>query len=168
MTPKVFWISGPWQGRIGILARPRGGDWLEDEIASWGNLGVDVIVSLLTPDEETDLELLRERTLAEQQGISFISFPVLDRGIPASSSDAAELLNRLRNALESGQTIAVHCRQGIGRSALVAAGALVASGIDPTNALKMVSVARGIPVPETPQQKAWVEALPDVIAVAGR
>jgi len=46
--------SGFWPGRLGIAARPRGGDWLIDELRSWRKAGVHVVVSLLTPDEERD------------------------------------------------------------------------------------------------------------------
>ncbi len=57
MYTKLYWIDGPWRGKLAIAARPRGGDWIADEIASWRGSGVDVIVSLLTAEEERDLEL---------------------------------------------------------------------------------------------------------------
>ena len=37
---KLYWISGPWAGKLAIAARPRGGDWLEDEIRDWKNGGI--------------------------------------------------------------------------------------------------------------------------------
>ena len=46
----------------------------------------------------------------------------------------------------------VHCRQGIGRSGLVAACLLVRKGISPGAAVEMVSAARGVSVPETTEQ----------------
>jgi hypothetical protein len=51
MRAKVFWVNGPWLGRLGILPRPRGGDWLSDEAKAWREAGVDVVVSLLEPEE---------------------------------------------------------------------------------------------------------------------
>ena len=47
MPTKVFWVDGPWRGRLGILPRPRGGDWLRDETMAWREAGLDVVVSLL-------------------------------------------------------------------------------------------------------------------------
>ena len=35
MHTELYWIPGPWLGRLAIMPRPRGGDWLEDEIRSW-------------------------------------------------------------------------------------------------------------------------------------
>jgi protein-tyrosine phosphatase len=62
----------------------------------------------------------------------------------------------LESKLLEGKGVAIHCRQGIGRSALLAACLLILAGIDSATALKRVSVARGCPVPETPEQREWV------------
>ena len=43
----VHWIEAPSHGRLGIMARPRGGDWLEDDLRRLVWSGVNVIVSLL-------------------------------------------------------------------------------------------------------------------------
>ena len=53
-------IEGPWRGQLAIIARPRGGDWLAEEVQDWKNEGFDVIVSLLTTDEERDLGLTED------------------------------------------------------------------------------------------------------------
>ncbi len=60
MDKEVFWITGPWPGRLAIALRPRGGDWLSDEIRSWRDMGLNVVVSLLTPNEILELELDQE------------------------------------------------------------------------------------------------------------
>jgi protein-tyrosine phosphatase len=67
-----------------------------------------------------------------------------------------DLVNRLQELLVQAKNVAVHCRQGIGRSALIIAGLLVSAGMTPEAALERVSVARGQPVPETPEQRRWV------------
>ena len=41
--------SGP--GRLSTMARPRGGDWLADEMAALRRRGVDVLVCALTDPE---------------------------------------------------------------------------------------------------------------------
>jgi hypothetical protein len=41
MLTKVYWVDGPWRGRLGILPRPRGGDWLRDETTGWREAGVE-------------------------------------------------------------------------------------------------------------------------------
>jgi protein-tyrosine phosphatase len=66
----------------------------------------------------------------------------------------------IAGALELGKTVAVHCRQSIGRAGLVAAGVLIASGVAPDQAIETVSAARGLPIPETSEQREWVRRLP--------
>jgi hypothetical protein len=59
MKPDINWIPGPWRGRLAIAARPRGGDWLEDELKGWSESGVKVVVSLLETDEAIALGVSR-------------------------------------------------------------------------------------------------------------
>jgi protein-tyrosine phosphatase len=158
MRVELYWIEGPWPGRLAILPRPRGGDWLEDEIDAWRRAGVDMVVSLLTPDEVTDLGLGDEANISRRNGIDFASFPIPDRGVPSSAAAAAELVTKLDAALANGRTVAVHCRQGIGRSAVIAASLLTRAGLDPERAFRRIGAARGLPVPETDEQRAWVES----------
>lgn len=160
MNPDLFWIPGPWRGRLAVATRPRGGDWLEDEASGWRRAGLDVVVSLLEKEEAAQLELVHEEDVAESKSLHFISFPIPDRGVPASMPSALSLLRKIAEALEEGKNVAVHCRQGIGRSGLIAAGVLVTSGIGVEKAIDIVSAARGHAVPETPAQLEWIHHLP--------
>jgi hypothetical protein len=92
---RAYWIEGPWKGRLAIVPRPRGGDWLEDEISGWREAGINTVVSFLTPDEVTDFELEAENKPCEGHGIRFVSFPIPDRGVPASTAAAANLVDDL-------------------------------------------------------------------------
>ena len=165
MKADLFWIPGPWRGRLAIATRPRGGDWLDDEVRAWRQADLDVIVSLLENDENDQLDLLGERQATEAHALRFISFPIPDRGIPVSVHEAASLIGTISDQLNAGKNVAVHCRQGIGRSGLIAAGALIAAGTSPDEAMQIVSSARGIVVPETPEQRRWTERLPSGLAV---
>lgn len=119
---RVFWVAGLKKGRLGILPRPRGGDWLDDEIAAWREAGVELVVSLLEPEEAKQLVLQEEARAAAANGIAFRAFPIPDRGVPPSKEAVAELATDIIAALDKGQSVAVHCRQGIGRSGLIAGG----------------------------------------------
>jgi protein-tyrosine phosphatase len=160
MSPDLFWIAGPWRGRLAIATRPRGGDWLNDEVSGWRRAGIDVVVSLLESKEADQLGLLEESKVAEAEGLRFISFPIPDRGVPASVPAAISLMADVASSLDEGKNVAMHCRQGVGRSGLVAAGVLVNSGVSPEDAIKAVRSARGFDVPETADQRLWVEQLP--------
>jgi protein-tyrosine phosphatase len=160
MKAELFWIPGPWRGRLAIAARPRGGDWLDDEASAWRQANIDVVVSLLENEEAGQLDLLDERRAAEDHCISFISFPIPDRGVPASVQESVSLITRIGAQLDAGKNVALHCRQGIGRSGLIAAGVLMASGASPEEAMQIVGSARGISIPETLEQRRWTQQLP--------
>jgi protein-tyrosine phosphatase len=147
-------VSGP--GRLAIAPRPRGGDWLEDEISALAREGVQVVVSALTAEEITELDLADEGKLCETQGIEYVAFPIQDRGVPSSPVRTAALVRRLEAKLVEGKMVAIHCRQGVGRSALVAACLLVALGLNPDTAFERIRVARGCEVPDTDEQREWV------------
>jgi protein-tyrosine phosphatase len=160
MSPDLFWIPGPWRGRLAVATRPRGGDWLEEEVSGWRGAGLVVVVSLLEKEEAAQLELGLEADVAESKGIHFVAFPIPDRGVPASTQDAFSLLSNIVGALEAGKNVAVHCRQGVGRSGLIAAGLLVTSGMGVEKAIKVISAARGQTIPETSVQLQWIKHLP--------
>jgi protein-tyrosine phosphatase len=153
---KNFWIPGPWTGKLAITTRPRGGEWLEDEVRAWRGAGIDVVVSLLTAEESLEFGLTAERELCERHVLRFFQFPIADLGIPTSREAALALLSKLEGLLARGRNVAIHCRQSIGRSGLMAASLLVMSGSDALKALETVSLARELTVPETSQQREWV------------
>lgn len=160
MNTRLLWIPGPWRGKLAVASRPRGGDWLDDEINGWRKAGLDVVVSLLEKDEAAQFELDHEGDVAESKGVRFVSFPIPDRGVPASTREALSLFSTISAALEAGKNVAVHCRQGIGRSGLIAAGVLLTSGMGVDKALELVGAARGEVVPETQAQLQWIKHLP--------
>lgn len=167
MRAELYLIPTPAPGRVAILPRPRGGDWLADEVAAWRRAGVDIVLSMLTPDEVADLGLTAEADECRAHGIEFLTLPVPDRGVPALGA-AADMIARLAGLVAGGKTVAIHCRQGIGRSAIVAAGVLVTLGVDAEAALRTVGEARGCPVPETPEQRRWVAGFAASLTHAAR
>jgi predicted protein tyrosine phosphatase len=161
MLPRVFWIDAPNAGRLAIMPRPRAGDWLEDEIASWKDAGIDTVISLLESAEIAELGLGQEAALCAAQGIELVTFPIPDRGVPASRGDTIDLVTVACARLAAGKAVAVHCRAGIGRSALVAACALTRCGYDAPDAFMMIAASRGVAVPDTDAQRNWVIAFQD-------
>jgi protein-tyrosine phosphatase len=145
-------------GRLAIMARPRAEDWLDDEIAGWKLARLDLIVCLLEPDEVVELSLQREVMPCEARGIAFMSFPIPNRGVPRSMRGGAALGEIVASGVAGGRSIAVHCRAGIGRSSVIAACALICAGSDTDRAFAQIRNARGIDVPDTPEQRDWVVA----------
>ena len=155
MVSRVHWLSQPEYPALGIMPRPFGGALLEEEIARLKQQGVDVLVSLLTPEETEEEELQQEADLCAQNGIEFISFPIPDRAVPPRDGTFTRFLHGLLERLAEGKRVAVHCWAGIGRSGLVAACLLVAHKVPLAAAVRAVSLARGWPIPDTEEQLEW-------------
>jgi protein-tyrosine phosphatase len=165
MRPDVFWIRAPLIGRLAVMPRPRAGEWLDDEIIGWQTEGIDTVISLLELAEISELGLEREAELSREHGIEFVSFPIPDRGLPASLRDATTLVYAVASQIREGKAVAIHCRAGIGRSSLIAAGVLICSGLSAGDAFRKISVARGIDVPDTEAQREWVMAFGKATAI---
>jgi protein-tyrosine phosphatase len=113
MPRELYWLDGSWPGKLAVGSRPRGGDWLKDEIAGWKRADVNAVLSLLTPDEERSLNLRDEADEVRAQGMHFTSFPIPDRQIPRSEAKWSEVLDGVARDLSTGKNVLVHCRQGI-------------------------------------------------------
>jgi protein-tyrosine phosphatase len=147
-------IDGP--GGLAISPRPRGGDWLDDDVAALAQNGVGVLVSLLCADEARDLGLQDEAAVCAQHNIEFISLPVTDMCAPDEESDFIAEVHRLAELVAGGASVAVHCRQSIGRSGVLAVSIAIGTGLELEKALEAVSAARGLRVPETREQMDWL------------
>ena len=156
LATTIFKIPVSGSGSLAITTRPRGGDWLDDDIGSLRRHGIDVLVSLLGIDEAHELGLADESRACSAAGIEFLQVPVPDFGTP---QDPVEFIQKTRDLvalLHGGKSVAVHCRQGIGRSGLLAVSVLVQTGVPLAAAIDVVSRARGVSVPEAPAQLEWL------------
>jgi len=152
----IYWIE--LEGaHLGIMARPRGNDWLVDDLRALKHAGVDVIVSALTAPEAEELGLIEEGEGCAQNGLLFIPFPIEDRSLPAHFTDFGVFVNKLLEHSRNGRSVVIHCRAGIGRSSLIAAAVLTRMGLSADEAFRLIEQARGRPVPDTPEQRRWVE-----------
>lgn len=159
-TSRLYTVPVLPVGQVSIVQRPRGGDWLADDIRTLVKHNVDVLVSLLTPAEIVELDLANEADICRVQGLTYFSYPLQDLSTPPFSAELFALLTQLHALLTEGKHIAAHCRMGLGRSALLAASVLVLSGLTPEQACTNLSCVRGYTVPEMEEQRAWVKELP--------
>jgi protein-tyrosine phosphatase len=158
MRPTLFLIEQPDAGQLSTMAKPRGGEWLSDEMTALRTAGVDILVCALTPTELHDVDLVAEPDEARNAGLEFVPLPIPDRGVPDPRTVLADL-QRLAARLRAGAHIVTHCRAGIGRSSLLAAGILVLNGLDPEVVWHRIEQARGLPVPDTQAQRLWLDDL---------
>ena len=148
---ELYWISD----FVAVATRPRGGDWLRDDLAAAQLRGARIVVSCLTREEESELRLDSESDAARSLGLEFARIAIEDQGTPQPGL-VEEVLSWIRRSATPETKIVIHCRQGLGRSPLVAAAMLVRNGVRPTEAWEAVALARGRPVPETDEQRAWL------------
>jgi protein-tyrosine phosphatase len=152
----IFWIRHEDEPRLAIVSRPRGGDWLKNDLLKLRQYGIDVLVSMLTSEESEELDLADERLVAEGVGLTFQSFPIPDRAVPEDTEAFRAFIHGLANDVRAGKRIGVHCRMCIGRSTLTAASTLRDLGWSGTGALSLVEDARGCSVPDTSEQRRWI------------
>jgi len=153
---EVFWIDGHPPPTLAVVLRPRGGDWLHDELERMKQSGISTLVSLLEPEEAECLGLADEGPLAGRLGMTFLSYPIPDTHVPPDTRNFRAFAAGLANRLRHGEHIGVHCRGSIGRSTITAAAALIHLGWKPAAALTAIQKARGCPVPDTDEQAAWI------------
>ena len=152
----IFWIGDTNAPHLAIVMRPRGEDWLEDELIRIGRSGVEAVVSLLEPFEADMLGLGREEVLARAAGLEFLSYPIPDRQVPGDVIAYRRFVGGIAERLARGERVGVHCRGCIGRATITAACALIHLGWKPRSALEAVEQARGVRVPDTPEQETWI------------
>ena len=154
-----FPIAVPLPGALWMMRCPPGGPRLGPALGTLGCDGIDAVVSLLPDHEVRSLDVLGEPAHLARLGIDFLSCPITDYAVPDDLATIARLGDDVVARLTAGQRVVVHCRGGIGRSGLVACAVLVRVGATARTAFALASAARGVPGPETAEQRAFVERL---------
>ena len=142
---------------LAIIIRPYGDVPLDEHMRAFRNAGIDVIVSMLQQGEARSLGLEDEADAANGAGLLFENFPLPDADVPPNLQRFIDFLEHLENHIAAGRRIAIHCRASIGRAPLTAASLLIRSGMTPAKAWSQIATIRECPVPDTTNQRKWVE-----------
>lgn len=154
-----LWLNTASALNLAIVPRPGGGAWLNEDIWQLKSEGIDILVSLLTPEEAHELELEHEPAACASAGISFVNFPLPEHQVPPSRHAFLTFAQMLHRRASEGLNVGVHCRECIGRSAVLLATLLRLQGLSAKDAFDRISAARGVRVPETAEQARWVAGL---------
>lgn len=154
-APRAYPVERAGAGRLALMAAPRGGALLVADVAALAASGVTDVVCLLPAAELARLGLTGEPEALRRNGIVVHRLPVRDFGVPARGA-VRPVVDAVVRRLAEGASVVVHCRGGVGRSGTVAACVLVAEGLAPADAWRVLARARGRRVPETFWQKGFV------------
>lgn len=141
---------------MAIVRRPEPGA-VDAAAEAWRTAGIDHVISLLEDHEAHELGIEAEAHACRTLGLSFTGFPIADRGVPDSQLKMRRLAEEAADRIRDGESVAVHCRAGIGRSGLAAAAILCLLGHGPDEAFERIRAARRVTVPDTDEQRRWVE-----------
>ena len=154
IQPSIYRVEADLPGRLYLMPKPST-IWLADDLGALCEMGITYLVSLLCDDELADLGLEAEAQICSRIGMTFTRLPVADRGIPERRSFTA-LASSLAEDVRQGGSVAVHCRGGIGRAGMLSACVLQHFNISPHDAVELVRSARGVDVPDTNEQMAFI------------
>lgn len=158
MYTKIYWLHQfDNNARLGIMARPRGGEWLDEEIGMLKKQNIHILVSLLELQEIAELNLNKEQQLCTMHGISYINYSIADRNIPAKSNKLEPFINNLNEKIKEGHSVVIHCRMGIGRSSIIAGCLLLEAGLKTDYIMQHITKVRGLKVPDTDEQVRWLK-----------
>lgn len=113
---------------------------------------------MLKPNERPGWE--QEEEICHALGMDFYSIPILDHSVPQADETPliATRLTEVEGRLRMGAKVVTHCFAGIGRSGMATIGLLMLGGVPLDDAMSLVSSARGLPTPETEEQREWLRA----------
>ncbi len=138
------------------MAKPVAGEWVDEEFSGLARAGLEQVISLMEAREAQAVGLGDEQALCAKHGLRFVSYPIVDRGLPTDVVGFAGFVRQLYAEIAGGLSSVVHCRAGIGRTGLVAAAVLLHTGVSVDQALRHISSCRGVQVPDTDEQRDWL------------
>lgn len=154
MKPSIYPVVADYPGRLFIMPKPSG-DRLQDDLEHYNSMGANTVISMLAASEIDELSLHSEGDICAENQMGFINFPIPDLGLPERES-FKDLIRAVSERLADGEAVAVHCWAGIGRSGMLVCSVLAGFVGSAQEAIEIVSQARGVKVPDTPEQRAFI------------
>ncbi len=117
---------------------------LSESLSQLKASGATAVITLMTEAELSHEGLQGFSSAVQAAGLDWFHLPVPDDDLPGADFDLAwhacgvELLQRL----QSGDTLALHCKGGSGRTGLVAAKLMLAAGVTAEDAITAIQALR--------------------------
>lgn len=144
------------RGTLALCRMPGAVTDLQTDIQALTDLGATGVLSL-TPLSE--MQAAGSQTLPEGLAACHLDWwylPVADFGVPLPDQQEkwVELSRDLHARLDRGETLAIHCRAGLGRTGMIALRLMIEKGEGPQAALARLRAVRPGSV-ERPAQFDW-------------
>lgn len=106
--------------------------------------GATAVISLMTQPEMAKHRVERMPTQCAAVGLEWFHLPVEDEGAPTDAFVKAwpAVSARVHECLDAGNSVAVHCKGGSGRTGVVAAHILIERGVPANEAMGQIKVLR--------------------------
>jgi len=156
LNTELYKIGPLGRGALSVMPKPTS-EQLEHDIQFYQSQGVTKVVSVLLPKEVIELDLSQEEDTCEKQGVKFAHFPIKDMSVPTYET-LQPFLQELKQDLENGEHLTIHCHGGRGRAGIVAITLMIEHGYDADLAIQIASEARGDNMPVNDIQLAFVKA----------
>jgi len=155
-TPPLYSICQLGQGNLFMMPKPSAEN-LKADLAYYRSQGVTCVVSVLLETEVKAHQLQEEGALCEQLGMRFKHFAIKDMDTPEQAA-LKDFNQTLKQALEQGEGIAIHCHGGRGRAGTVAITLMKEFGYTTEEASQIAQTGRQDPnVPVCDNQRAFVK-----------
>jgi ADP-ribosylglycohydrolase/protein-tyrosine phosphatase len=161
--PGSYWVE-PRRLLVGEFPGSRSRADTMDRLRQVLAAGITQFIDLTEASELPSYEGLLPFSTPAGRRIQYLRESIPDHGVPGSPEIMERILATLRTALDSGETVYLHCRAGVGRSAMVAGCYLVDRGLDATAALEALQQCwkqsakspQWVYVPETDEQFEYI------------
>ena len=146
----LYPVDVPTPGRLSLSGLPAQPSARGSVLDAFRAYGVDVVVSTLRGDVST----WHDTSVAT--GVDIVVFPIAVGKAPGGP-DFDDLIATVVARLRAGSSVAVVCRTGAERGALVAAAVCVQLGLAPQVAWSHVEQSRRVPLAVSPAQRVWLD-----------
>lgn len=156
MNTQLYPICQLSNGWLSVMPKPDH-EQMELDVRYYRDRGVTKVISLLLPKEIEELKMQQEPAMCAAHQIEFINFSIKDMSVP-ELQHLKDLNLQLKQDLENGHHLAIHCHGGRGRAGIVAISLMVEHGIQAEQAIEIASKARGDRMPVNELQTEFVKA----------